>query len=233
MKELMLNCENSELLKKYMDIYPIDGITVNPKMVSRLKNLDFFDVVRTLRKTAGSKKLYVQVTSPIYEEILEEADLIRKAGGEETYVKIPANEIGIKAIKTLSARGYRTTATVVYSSGQGILALKAGASYVAPFYGPMLKAGIDAETEVRRMAVYRAASGCEGKILTAACRTFEQFGRAIAAGSDALTVDPGFLTQEMNVKPSIDILNDFICSWEETYGAGKKIIDMKSEVGSC
>ena len=80
---------------------------------------------------------------------------------------------------------------------------------------------------------YRAASGCEGKILTAACRTFEQFGRAIAAGSDALTVDPGFLTQEMNVKPSIDILNDFICSWEETYGAGKKIIDMKSEVGSC
>jgi len=230
MMELMLNCENPELLKQYMDLYPIDGITVNPKMVARLKQPDFFGVVKKLRELAGEKKLYVQVTSPVYEEMLEEADLIRKAGGEETYVKIPANETGIKVIKTLSGRGYRTTATVVYSAGQGILALKAGASYIAPFYGPMLQAGIDAETEVRRMACYVKKSGCQGKILTAACRTFEQFSTAIEAGSDALTVDPNFLTTEMNVKPSADILNDFIRCWEDTYGAGKKIIDMKGEL---
>jgi len=42
---------------------------------------------------------------------------------------------GIKAIKYFSDKGIRTNCTLVFSSGQALLAAKAGATYVSPFIG--------------------------------------------------------------------------------------------------
>ena len=34
--ELYLNEERADVIKKYMDFYPLDGITTNPKMIGSL-----------------------------------------------------------------------------------------------------------------------------------------------------------------------------------------------------
>ena len=225
--ELMLNCEHPETLEKYLDLYPISGVTTNPLMVSREGNIDFFKYIKTLRAVVGERKLFAQVVSPVFEEMLVEAEMIRDAGGQDMNVKIPATETGIKAIKALSEKGFNITATVVCSSGQGIIALMAGAKYVAPFYDPMLKAGIDADAVIRQIAAYIKESGCKGKILTAGCRNFTQLGSAVEAGSHALTVDPAFLTREMVVAPSQEYLIKFKKAWDDVHGQDVKIIDLK------
>jgi transaldolase len=50
-------------------------------------------------------------------------------------VKVPAIKNGIKAIKHFSNKGIRTNCTLIFSSGQALLAAKAGATYVSPFIG--------------------------------------------------------------------------------------------------
>ena len=226
--ELMLNCENLELLDKYLDLYPIDGVTTNPLMLSKRKEKDYFDIIKSLRKAAGNRKLFTQVVSPVYEEMLEEAELIIEAAGKDTYVKIPANETGIKTIATLSARGINTLGTVVYSFLQGAMCLKAGAKYVAPFYEPMLYLGIDGDAVIRQLAIFIEKGGYGGKILAAGCRTSKHLGDLIEDGIHAVTVDPNFLSEEMHVLPSAAFQDMFIKNWESKFGAGVKIIDFKN-----
>ena len=226
--ELMLNSEDPKLLEKYLDLYPIDGVTTNPLMLSKRKEKDYFDIIKSIRKVTGSRKLFTQVVSPVYEEMLEEAEIILEAAGRDTYVKIPANETGIKAIRTLSARGINTLGTVVYSFFQGAMCLKAGAKYIAPFYEPMLYNGIDGDAVIRQLALFIEKGGYEGKILSAGCRTSKQLGELIADGIHAVTVDPNFLTEEMTVLLSVANQNLFIENWESKFGVGVKIIHFKN-----
>jgi transaldolase len=44
-------------------------------------------------------------------------------------------EDGLRAVKKLSGMGIMTNVTLVFSSGQALLAAKAGATYVSPFVG--------------------------------------------------------------------------------------------------
>ena len=45
-------------------------------------------------------------------------------------------EDGVKALKYFSDAGIKTNCTLVFSVGQALLAAKAGATYVSPFYRP-------------------------------------------------------------------------------------------------
>ena len=47
-------------------------------------------------------------------------------------VKIPMIEEGVKALKYFSDAGIKTNCTLVFSTGQALLAAKAGATYVSP-----------------------------------------------------------------------------------------------------
>ena len=90
--ELYLNEEKADVIKKYMDLYPLDGITTNPKMIGSLGKVNYADSLRTLRQAVGDKKLFTQVTSEDYEGILQEAEYICSIAGKDTYIKVPANE---------------------------------------------------------------------------------------------------------------------------------------------
>ena len=43
-------------------------------------------------------------------------------------------EEGVKALKYFSDAGIKTNCTLVFSTGQALLAAKAGATYVSPFH---------------------------------------------------------------------------------------------------
>ena len=225
--ELCINCEVAEVIEKYMDLYPLDGVTCNPNMISRLNDPDFFGAIKKIRKVVGDKKLFVQVTSPIPEKMVEEAYLIREAVGDDTIIKIPANEMGMKAIKLLNAKGIKTLGTVVHTASQGILALQAGADYIAPFWSYMLDDDIDAYEEVSKMATYKHNNGIEGKILVACTMTNKQFSEAIEAGADAITINPDYLSSLLVVKQADYFMDLFITSWDSVYGEGKTILDLK------
>lgn len=44
-------------------------------------------------------------------------------------------EAGLKAVHTISQEGIKTNVTLIFSAAQGLIAAKAGATYVSPFIG--------------------------------------------------------------------------------------------------
>ena len=67
-------------------------------------------------------------------------------------VKIPMTKEGIKAIKYFHTKNIKTNCTLVFSSGQALLAAKAGATYLSPFLGRLddiSSSGIDLISQIR------------------------------------------------------------------------------------
>lgn len=227
--KLFLNCADPETAKKFLDGYMFEGITTNPRMLGKLGNIDYFEYLKMMRKIAGELEFHTQVTSSIYEEILEEAQIIRKATSEDTFVKIPANAEGVRAIKTLTEKGNRVTATLVYSAVQGASAIRAGAKYVAPFYGYMLEAGLDADATLRQLAMFTKEGGYNSKIMVGGVRDRDQFGHVLelGIGAHAMTVNPEMMSEELQVPASEATRTEFLADWEAARGAGAKILDLQ------
>ncbi len=227
--DIFINSEELPLLRRILDIYPVDGITTNPQMISYLgKGIDYVETIKAYRKLAGDKIFMTQVVSRDLEGMLAEAKIIRNLAGNQTYVKFPANETGLKAIAQQAAQGFNTTGTIIFSAMQAIFALKAGAKYVAFFFNPMLEAGLDPIEEIRNTAAFIKEHGCDGKIMSGAMRKFEQPGRAIEAGARSLTMNPDFYEGHMSRQPFVDKYEDFMNSWNGIYD-GKTIIDLYGE----
>ena len=71
--EFYLNEPNPEIVEKYMRLYPLDGITTNPKMIGSLGRIPYADTLHHLRAAVGNKKLFTQVSAEDYDGILQEA----------------------------------------------------------------------------------------------------------------------------------------------------------------
>ncbi len=68
------------------------------------------------------------------EELIAEARTLA-AIDPHVVVKIPMTTDGMKAVHRLSEEGIKTNVTLVFSPLQGLMAAKAGATYVSPFVG--------------------------------------------------------------------------------------------------
>lgn len=223
--ELMFDNANLETLQEYTAIYPYAGITCNPTIIKQEGKLDFFNHFKQIREMIGFKhSLHVQVVSLKAEEIIEEAKKIVEKIDQDVYIKIPVTEEGLKAIKILKEKGYKITATAIYSKLQGLLAIAAGADYIAPYYNRIAHLG---QNPCDVISVFRKDidfSKAKTKILAASFHTSEQVTMAIAAGADAVTLQPKLLKDMFNADFIDNALIKFAKDWEETQGC-KNLLD--------
>ena len=63
--ELFLNTPDPEMVRKYIDRFPISGVTCNPQMISDMKRPDYIGLLKELREATGDRKLFVQAPSKI------------------------------------------------------------------------------------------------------------------------------------------------------------------------
>lgn len=75
-----------------------------------------------------------EVIATDFEGIVKEGEALA-ALHPQIVVKVPMILEGIKAIKHFSDKGIKTNCTLIFSTGQALLAAKAGATYVSPFIG--------------------------------------------------------------------------------------------------
>lgn len=225
--EIYLNTADTKIIKRLMDLYSLDGVTTNPELVAQVNNPDYKGLVHEIRDIIGDKKLFLQATANDYDNIMKEAEVIREIGGSNTIVKIPCTPGGLKAIKTLDSMGIPTLGTQILSAMQGILALKAGAEYIAPFYGCMNEAGIDGKLVFDALVKYREVSQCKGQIL--GCAPFNQTEVAwmFTTGITAITLMPWDFDDGVEFEAFLNLNAGVRKSWESVYGDGKYIFDVK------
>lgn len=215
--EILLDTAHLEDIRKYNEIYDITGVTSNPTILSREKS-DFFPLLLEIRKIIGEKQLHVQVTGSTCEEMMKEAAAITDQLGKDTYIKVPANEEGIRTMKALKAENYHVTATAVYMPQQAMLASSVGADYVAPYFNRMNNINVDSKKAISEMAWLFEHYHRDTRILAASFKNTQQIMDAFLAGADAVTSSPELFTQ-MVESPIIDFaVEGFMKDWKETYG---------------
>jgi transaldolase len=192
--QYMLDSANLEQLTQCLDIYPIAGVTTNPTLLKEEGDAPLRERLLRIRALCGGgRSLHVQLLARDAQGMLREADAVYALLGENTYVKIPVTEQGLKAIRALKAAGKPVTATAVYFLSQALLAVAAGADYIAPYCNRMENNDIDFRHIIQATRDLIDRDGYAGKMVAASFKNAAQVNDALACGAHAVTVAPALL----------------------------------------
>src|SRR5699024_7753664 len=147
------------------------------------------------------------------EEMIEEGREIAK-WALNVIVKIPMTEEGLEAVYTLEAEGIKTNVTLVFSVAQGLMAAKAGASFISPFVGRIDDIGEDGMKLITNLRKTLVNYQFNSEIITASIRTISHLEQAAIAGADIATI-PGSLLPKLWKHPLTDNgIEQFLNDWE-------------------
>ena len=218
--KIVLDTANLEDIRYFNTYYPIVGVTTNPTILAR-EGGDVLKLLRDIRKIIGEEKeLHVQVTETSYEKILEEAHLLVDFLGnkENTYIKIPVSNVGLRATRKLAKEGYRITVTAVLTATQALLAANAGASYVAPYVSRLENICEDGVGTVSDIATMLSFSDAKTEILAASFKTAKEVLDVACVGCHAATVSSTVMkTLIAHTSTDTSILG-FAADWEKAFG---------------
>lgn len=218
---ILLDTANLDEISNAIDLYPIDGVTTNPTILVKEKK-DFLKHIRDIRSLIGNERmLHVQVVGTKYQDIIDEAYYLNENIGGNVYIKIPVLSEGIKAMKYLSEKNIKVTATAIFTSQQALIAAKAGAKFVAPYINRIdniSSSGIEVVGEIAKM--YKMFN-LDAKILAASFKNVDQVKKAFLAGSDSVTVSYDILEHMVYHPSTIESVNQFIKDWKGLYGDTK------------
>ncbi|TLX98734.1 MAG: fructose-6-phosphate aldolase, partial [Thaumarchaeota archaeon] len=130
--KLYLDTANISSIRRFNQMGILDGVTTNPSLISK-EDGEFEEIVEEICKEVKGP-VSVEVVGTDYETMVREAKQFSKFA-PNVVVKIPIIPEGLRAVKTVSRLGIPVNVTLVFSANQGLLAAKAGASYVSPFIG--------------------------------------------------------------------------------------------------
>ncbi len=228
--KLYIDDARLDVLERVFDIYPVAGVTSNPSV---LKNCGKPPVeqLRAIREFIGEDKMLMsQIVSTKAEDMVREAHALKEVIADKTeknyFVKLPANEQGIKAIKQLSQEGVRCNATGIYSTTQVLLAAEAGAKTCAPYVNRIDNLGGDGLDVTRQAKQIIDAYGYDMTIVPGSIKSVKQvlecakmgiYGVAIAA--------PVF--DAFYANPTVDVaIEKFNTDFADLVGVGKTYLDL-------
>jgi transaldolase len=145
----------------------VDGVTTNPSLVAKAKRplaaliADICEIV--------DGPISAEVIATDCEGILREGRALAKIH-RNVVVKVPLIAEGIKAVKIFSQEGIKTNVTLCFSAPQGLLAAKAGATYISPFIGRIDDIGGDGMVLIRQLVQIYENYGFETQVLAASIR---------------------------------------------------------------
>lgn len=224
--KLIVDSADVEQIKDAYEHLVCEGVTTNPSILAR-SGRNPYEVLREIRAFLGKDAdLHVQVVSTDYETILKEAEKITSVLGKNTFVKVPVTKVGVKAIKELKKKGFKVTATAVYTVAQAYLAAQAGADYVAPYVNRIYDIGNDGVAVVEEIQNVLDAGNYETKVLAASFKNVGQVTAMAELGVYAATVSPEILGKFLN-NPTVDSAIDvFRADFEKLTKPGATMLDV-------
>ena len=217
--EFMIDSLNIAEIKKWAQILPLAGITSNPTIAKKEGAIDFFAQVKTVRQIIGlTPSIHVQVVASDYEGIIADAHKLKEQLGGNLYIKVPVTIAGLKAIKQLKQEGFQITATAIYTSLQGLLALEAGADYLAPYYNRMENLNTNPLEVIDQLALAIERKHSQAKILAASFKNVGQVTSALARGAQAVTASPAIYEAGFANPAIAKAVADFANDWQATQG---------------
>ncbi len=186
--QFFIDTANLAQIKEANDLGILDGVTTNPSLMAKegIKGRDA--IMQHYKDICGlvDGDVSAEVISTDFDGIVSEGKELA-ALHPNIVVKVPMIKDGIKAIKWFTDNGIKTNCTLVFSAGQGILAAKAGATYVSPFIGRIDDSTWDGMELIAQLSHIYSTQGFDTAILAASIRNALHIVRAAEMGADVCT----------------------------------------------
>lgn len=206
-----MDTANIEEIKRINRLGLVDGVTTNPSIIAK-EGRDFEETIKEICSIVDGP-VSAEVIGLTVEEMLEEARNIA-TWAPNVVVKIPMTEAGLEAVNILSKEGIKTNVTLIFSVSQGLMAAKAGATYVSPFVGRVDDIGEDGIELIKNLKQTLENYNFETEIITASVRTIGHLEKAALAGAHIATI-PGSLLPKLWKHPLTDNgIEQFLKDWE-------------------
>jgi len=210
--DFYLDTANIEEIKRINRLGLVDGITTNPSIIAKA-NRDFEETIKEICSIVDGP-VSAEVVGLTVDEMVEEGRNIA-SWAPNVVVKIPMTEAGLEAVNILSDEGIKTNVTLVFSVAQGLMAAKAGATYISPFVGRVDDIGEDGIELVQNLKTTLVNYQFDTKIITASVRTIGHLEQAALAGADIATI-PGSLLPKLWKHPLTDNgIDQFLEDWKK------------------
>lgn len=210
--KFFLDTANIEEIKRINALRLVDGVTTNPTIIAR-EGRDFETVI---------KEICALVEGPVSAEVisLETDGMVKEAReiaqwADNIVVKIPMTEAGLAAVHILNKVGIKTNVTLIFSVAQGLMAAKAGATYISPFVGRLDDIGVSGLNLIAELRTVLDNYGLTSEIIAASIRNIEHVEATALAGSHIATI-PGSLFPKLWTHPLTDNgITQFMKDWAE------------------
>lgn len=209
--KFFLDTANVAEIKRINQLGLVDGVTTNPTIIAK-EGRDFKEVIQEIASIIPGP-VSAEVVALDAEPMIKEARELA-AWAENIVVKIPMTEAGLQAVATLSKEGIKTNVTLIFSAAQGLMAAKAGATYVSPFLGRLDDISADGLALVHDLKVIFNNYGFKTEIIAASIRNISHVEEVAKIGSDIATI-PGTLFPKLWSHPLTDKgIDQFMADWE-------------------
>lgn len=207
-----LDTGNVEEIKRIVKLGLVDGVTTNPSLIAKEGRV-FKEVIQEITSIV-SGPVSAEVIALDAEGMLKEAFEIAK-WAPNVVIKLPMTEAGLEATHRLAKEGIKTNVTLIFSVAQGLMAAKAGATYISPFVGRLDDIGVDGMKLVRELREVLDIYGLPAEIIAASIRTLGHLEAAALAGAHIATI-PGSLLPSLWKHPLTDVgIERFLKDWEK------------------
>lgn len=186
--KFFIDTANLEQIREAYELGVLDGVTTNPSLMAKegIKGVEnqykhYIEICDVVQGDVSAEVIAID-----YEEMIREGSELA-ALNPHIVVKVPCTSDGIKAVKYFSDKGVRTNCTLVFSTGQALMAAKAGATYVSPFVGRLddiCEDGVGLVADIVRMYRYY---NYETQVLAASIRNTKHILECAEAGADVAT----------------------------------------------
>jgi len=186
--KFFVDTANLDQIKEAKALGILDGATTNPSLMAKEGIKGRKNILEHYAKICDivQNDVSAEVISTDFDGMIKEAEELVQIS-PHIVVKVPVIKDGIKAIAYLSEKGIKTNCTLVFSSGQAILAAKAGATYLSPFIGRVNDITYDGMDLIKEIAEIYAVQMYDTEILAASIRSPRQIVECAKYGADVIT----------------------------------------------
>lgn len=186
--KFFIDTANLDQIREAQSLGILDGVTTNPSLMAKEGITGQDNIIAHYKAICEIVEgdVSAEVIATDFEGMVSEGEALA-ALHPQIVVKIPMILEGIKAIKYFYDKGIKTNCTLVFSTGQALLAAKAGATYVSPFIGRLDDVSTDGLQVIEDIRNVYDNYSFKTEILAASVRHTMHVIECAHIGSDVMT----------------------------------------------
>lgn len=201
-----------EAIRRAYDTGMVDGVTTNPTHIAN-SGRPFKEVIKEICSIVPGP-VSAEAMGSNAEQLVHAAEDIAQIA-DNIVIKIPMNVEGLKAVPVLEEKGIKTNVTMIFSSTQCALAMKAGATFVSIVLSRLDAIANESDILIEDSVIIKNNFNFKSEVLAASLKTQNHALSCLRAGADIITIPESLLFQMYKHSLTTEGLAQFEKDWQK------------------